>query len=186
MIASKLTDDYFISHYSAAKAHGFAERYSNHVYISSMSHQRDLAYHDNLIKFLRVTPDRFFGIEKLKYMNDIIMISDIERTMIDIVNRPKLSGDWTEVIEVMKNIQKIDQERFLQYLMKFNNKRTARISGFLLDNIKSIDLENDIKERIMEFSGDNIYYMNKDHYDNNLDKEWNLIVPRRIKGGFND
>jgi len=180
IIASKLSNNYFISHYTASRIHGFAERYSNHVYISTITHQRNLEYHNNLIKFVKIDPKRLFGIEKINYLNDTIMVSDVERTLIDIINRPKLSGEWIEVINTIMNIQKIDQQKLIQYLLKFNNKKTARITGYLLDQIEYFDISDEFNEQIIEFSGNNKFYINKTS-KSKLVKEWNLIVPIKIR-----
>ncbi len=185
MIATMLCDPYYISHFTALVIHGLANRYSDTVYISSPIHQRDLDYHDNFIKFIGVNPERMFGIESRSYFNEEIKVSDLERTLLDIINRPLLSGGWIEVIDSIKNIDEIDEKRLIDHIRKFDNKKTARITGYFLENIDNVELSEKIKNDIGSFSGTNKYYIDRST-GGSLDREWELIVPDNIRRELND
>lgn len=185
LIASKLIDEYFLSHYTAIQIHGLADRYSSYVYISSTSHQRSLKYHNNQIKFIKINPNRNFGVTEIEYNKEMILVSDLERTIIDIVDRPRLSGGWIEVIDCLRNLDSIDDTKLLKYLKEFNNKKTARIVGYLLDCLSNIDLPTSFNKQLHDFSGENKYYIDKNSPGSKV-KEWNLVVPSRIRKEFND
>ncbi|MCK5773266.1 MAG: hypothetical protein KAH57_05710 [Thermoplasmata archaeon] len=185
LIGSSLCRDYFFSHYTAVNIHGLANRYFNTIHISSPTHYRDLEYHDNIIKFVKITRGRMFGIKTIPYLNRSIFVSDIERTLLDIVNRPSLSGGWFELIDIIRNIERIDEGRLSDHILEFNNKKTARVLGYFLQMIERTDISDHMLEKMISFSGRNNYYLEKVR-GGTLNREWNLIVPDRIRKVLND
>ena len=180
LIAANAIDNAYISHYTSLSILGLAERYINKVYVSSSKHQRDIKYHDIQIKFIAVIPSRFFGITTIEYFNENINISDQERTILDIINRPEYAGGWSEIINCLKNLEKVNWDILIKYINKFNNKILARRIGFILDNLKNISMPKRIKKDIKKFSGENVYYFDSTK-SGEFYQEWNMIIPKEIQ-----
>ena len=180
LIAAKSHTKAFLSHYTALSIHGLAERYTTQIYVTTPYHQRDILYHEILIKYISVVPKRFFGIKTINYSNTTISVSDIERTILDVINKPKFAGGWNELTQCLKNLESIDWNKLLTYMKKFGNKALARRLGYIFENISTISLPRQIKKQIMKYSGTNIYYFNSTK-KGIFDKEWNMIVPIKIK-----
>ena len=184
LIASHLCEEYFLSHYSALQLHNLTDRYSNTVYLSSPKHQRNLTFYDNYYRFVKITKESWFGIGTMDYYNRKIKVSDLERTIIDVVDRPMLSGGWTEVIECLKNLESIDEKKLLHYIKRYNNKKTARIIGYLISHLLEDTISNNFKKQIKKISGNYNYYIDKEEKGSYV-KEWNLIIPNAITKGLN-
>ena len=184
LIGAKATKNSFVSYYTALSLHGLAERYSTQIYITTKKHQRDILYHGNTIKYVQVIPKNFFGYKTINYSNTKIQISDLERTIIDVINKPKYSGGWSETINCLKNIEEINYEKILSYLLKFDNKTTARKTGYLFEKLSNLNPTEKVLKEIKELSGSQDLYFDttkKGKYD----KEWNIIVPKNIMETIN-
>jgi len=185
IIASKLCKEYFISNYTALRLNGLANRYSNMVYISSPVHQRSVTFHTNTFRFIKIKRERFFGVHTLKYYNEEVAVSDIERTIIDVIGKPRLSGGLIEAVNCLKNLVSIKEKVLLDYLALFNNKKTARIIGYLLCNLASIEISDIFRKKIKELSGKSKYYIDQKR-GGFFEKEWNLIIPYELRKELND
>ena len=180
LIASKSLHNAFLSHYTALSLHGIAERYTTQIYVSTPQHQRDIIYHNIHIRFIAVIPERFFGIKTINYSNEKIKISDYERTILDVINRPRYAGGWSEVIGCLQNLEKIDWKNLLIYTMKFGNKTLARRVGYIMDNLENISLPSNVKKNIVKFSGKNIYYFDSTK-EGDFEPEWNMVIPKKLQ-----
>ncbi|MCK5560809.1 MAG: hypothetical protein KAJ51_09460 [Thermoplasmata archaeon] len=180
LIAANEIKNAYISHYTSLSILGLAERYINKVYISTMKHQRDIIYHDIQIKFIAVIPSRFFGIRTIEYFNKEINISDQERTILDIINKPGYAGGWSEIINCLKNLEEVNWNILIKYIKKFNNKILARRIGYVMDNLENISMSKQMKREIKKFGGKNIYYFDSTK-SGEFDQEWNMIIPKAIQ-----
>ncbi len=179
LIAAKSTKKAFLSHYTALTIHGLAERYTTQIFVTTLTHKRNIKYHKVEIKYITIIPKKFFGYKTITYSNEHIQISDLERTIIDIINKPKHAGGWIEIINCLKNIDEINYKKLLLYIKKFNNKTTARKTGYILDKLDNLNPPQPIIEEMKRVSGSNNLYFDatkKGKYD----KKWNLIIPEHI------
>lgn len=179
LIAAKSLKNAFLSHYTALTIHGLAERYTTQVYITTPHHQRNIKYHDIQIQFITVIPRRFFGMKTMEYSHQKISVADQERTILDIINKPKYAGGWSELISCLKNLEQVDWTTLLTYIKKSNNKILARRIGYLMNNLKNVSIPSKIKNEIKNYSGNNIYYFDSTK-KGVFEQEWNIIVPKTI------
>lgn len=179
LIAAKSTKKAFLSHYTALTIHGLAERYTTQIYISTTKHQRNIKYHEIKINYIKIIPKKFFGYKTMTYSNERIQISDLERTIIDVISKPKHAGGWNETIKCLKNLDEINYKQLITYFKKINNKTIARKTGYILEKLNNINPSQKIIEEIKELSGSNDLY-----FDNAkkgiYDQKWNLIIPKNI------
>jgi predicted transcriptional regulator of viral defense system len=179
LIATKATKKSFLSHYTALTLHGLSERYTTQIYATTTTHQRNIQYNNITINYIQIIPKKYFGTTVITYSNYNIRISEVERTIIDIINKPKYAGGWTETINCLKNLDKIDFKKLITYLKKYNNKTTARKIGYLFENLSNLSPSKNILKQIKNLSGSNELYFDttkKGIYNS----DWNLIVPKNI------
>ena len=184
LIAAKSTNKAFLSHYTALTIHGLAERYTTQIYITTTKHQRNIKYHKIKFNYIKIIPKKFFGYKTITYSNEHIQISDLERTLIDVINKPKYTGGWNETLNCLKNIDEINNKQLIAYIKKYNNKTIARKTGYILEKLNNLNPSQKIIEEIKEISGSNDLYFNtskKGIYD----KKWNLIIPENIIEAIN-
>jgi predicted transcriptional regulator of viral defense system len=184
LIAAKSTTKAFLSNYTALTIHGLAERYTTQIYITTTKHQRNIKYHEIEINYIKTIPKNFFGYKTMTYSNESIQVSDLERTIIDVVNRPKYAGGWNETISCFRNLDEINYIKLIAYIKKFNNKTIARKTGYILEKLKNLNPKQKIVEEIKNFSGSNDLYFDSEK-KGTYDHKWNLIIPENIIEAIN-
>jgi predicted transcriptional regulator of viral defense system len=184
LIAAKSTSKAFLSHYTALTIHGLAERYATQIYVTTTKHQRNIQYHEMKINYIKIIPEKFFGFTTINYSNNNIQVSDLERTIIDVIDKSKYAGGWNETINCLKNLDEVNYTQLLTYLKKLNNKTIARKTGYIIDHLNNLNLSKKILKEIKELSGSNDLY-----FDENkkgiYDQKWNLIIPEDTKETIN-
>ena len=98
----------------------------------------------------------------------------------DIINRPEYAGGWSEIINCLKNLEKVNWNNLSEYIKKFNNKILARRIGYIMDNLENVSLPKKIKMDMKKFSGENVYYFDSTK-SGEFTQEWNMIIPKEIQ-----
>ncbi len=177
LLASKIKEEYYISHHSALELHGLAQTIHNRVYITSKTTGRSFTYSG--IDYKIITSKYFFGFERSNHLNSTVRVSDKEKTILDCIRTPKYAGGWEELMKSLERIPSIDKETLLKYLQKIDEKSLYQKGGFILENIGLKSFE-DISDELLSKVGQRTYYIDKDK-DSYYVKRWNLMVPKRFK-----
>ena len=77
-----------------------------------------------------------YGLEKVKIKNSEVIVSDRERTLIDLVYFPDPVGGVKKALEIFKDeslSKKSDLKKLIRYTSKFPNVSTRKRIGFVLD-----------------------------------------------------
>ncbi|MFH0888065.1 MAG: hypothetical protein V1871_02515 [Planctomycetota bacterium] len=130
LVASRVSEPYAISHYSALELHGIGQSVFNRVYISS-PHRFVSFSHQGIEYKWRFTKD-LFGATTLAREGQIINVTDIERTILDCLRQPDLAGGVDEFIRSLEGLRGTD---LLAVLYKYiiDHNEPPRISKFRAD-----------------------------------------------------
>lgn len=139
LIAKALAKDksYFISHYSAMQLHGMTSEPIQTIFIS-LTEQRRVPKDLRIpIRFVTVPQKRFWGLEEKWVTNEEkVRVSDLERTILDILDRPDLAGGISEIARgLWLTKQAINESKLLDYAKRFDSLVTVKRLGFLLENL---------------------------------------------------
>jgi len=126
---------YFISHYSAMRLHGMTTHPSMKVYVTSSRRKRSKTIHNISYHFIYSKPEHLWG--EMSYWvtkQEMVIVSDIERTLLDGFDRPEFCGGLKDVIRALWSKQsEINWKRLLEYAEKFRTKAAVKRLGFVLD-----------------------------------------------------
>jgi predicted transcriptional regulator of viral defense system len=151
-VAMALVNPAAISHWSALHHHGLTEQAPRKVFVLTTTTAslprarhpkakgtangypvRGMSYH-----FIRVRPERFFGIEKECIGDARVTITDPERTLLDGLSMPQYCGDFAEVLHAFEvRRDALDVERIILYACKLDTA-TAKRLGWVLQ-LQGID-----------------------------------------------
>jgi len=128
---------YFVSHGSAMDLHQMVTQPQLTVFVSTTKMIRNQTIMGTDFHFITVKKDLFFGTtEHWLTKTEKIIISDIERTILDGLKIPGYSGG---IIEVAKGLwmkrQDINMEKLLEYAEKIDIGAVYRRLGFILDTL---------------------------------------------------
>jgi predicted transcriptional regulator of viral defense system len=85
-------------------------------------------------EFICFNEKHFFGYENL-WISDFekVQCSDIEKTIIDCLYKPQYGSGITEIVKAIYKVKdKIDQEKMLKYLERFDSQVVLKRLGFIL------------------------------------------------------
>jgi len=188
LIAAKLKPDAVLSYHTALEFHGKAYSvYSRFTYTSS-TRSAPLKYQSS--EYLQVpTPSAFrkkapesVGVTKVIRSGEPVQVTNFERTLVDVLHRPDLSGSWEEIWRSLGSIEYFDIDQVLKYTKLLKNATTAAKVGFFLDQHKdALLLDNSYLAPLFRLIPRQPHYLNRgNRKDCKLIKDWNLMVPTRI------
>ncbi len=109
-------------------------------------------------------------------------VTSIERTLVDTLNWPKLSGGVDEVIRALDRIESLDAERVVAYTMLLKKPTLAAVVGWWLDRHRStLGVTNDILRPLRyALPVSPLYTLGAKPGDAVVMSPWQLLVPKRI------
>jgi predicted transcriptional regulator of viral defense system len=180
-VGKYLVEPYFFSYYTALFLHGFSQQYTPRYYLSTTKHVLEVNYHGNIIQPVILRKKRFFGFEKIKYRNEEVFVSDLERTIIDVVDRPEYAGGYEEVLRCLLDLEKINWNRLFEYIKKMGEGILFNRIGFIFDLLKnSIKTPESFLKKVHDNLSNNIYYFEKNR-KGNFNKKWRIVVDPRLE-----
>jgi predicted transcriptional regulator of viral defense system len=93
-------------------------------------------------RFVTLKPQRVFGIAEESADGFRVSVTDRERTIVDIMDRPDLAGGTAEVSEALQQAWgSLDLERLTQYLERLEGGTPPKRLGFLAESLSLPDVE---------------------------------------------
>ncbi len=143
---------YYVSHYSALEIHDMTIQPIYTVYVSTPNRKRPKEILGATYQFVYVPPkDMNWGIEDAWVTpSRKVRVSDLERTIIDCLDRPDLCGGISEIAKgIWAKRNNIDYQKLAQYAKQLNRKSVAKRLGFLLETYGlGKDVLSDLKDMV--------------------------------------
>jgi predicted transcriptional regulator of viral defense system len=129
--------DYFISHYSAMRLHGMTTHPLMNVIITMPKRNTSRKVHHIVYQFIYSKPEHFWGASSLWVTKqEKVYVSDLERTLLDGLDRPDLCGGIKEIAKGIWNKQKqIDWSKVAKYAKKYHSKAAVKRLGYILESL---------------------------------------------------
>ncbi|MBN1116678.1 MAG: hypothetical protein JXA77_05720 [Bacteroidales bacterium] len=147
------TKEYYIGFYSALDIHGLITQPSmvEQIVTNKQMKPKNLKVKNVRFDFITLGKKRFFGFKK-HWIDDFkkVNCSDLEKTFLDCLYKPYYAGGITEITKALyKARNKLQPERFQDYLQKFDTQAVYKRLGFIIDNLNLFpDLQDFIESRI--------------------------------------
>lgn len=133
-------NDYYIGYYCALDIQGLVTQPSlkEQIVTKKQIVPKYKWVKDVKFEFITINEKRFFGFEKT-WIDDFnkVYCSDLEKTIIDCLYKPNYAGGVTEIAKaIYKSREKINTERMISYLNKFDAQVVYKRLGFLLQHLE--------------------------------------------------
>jgi predicted transcriptional regulator of viral defense system len=136
---SHLVRPYYFGFATAAELWGYLRQAGSVYYVVTPKRTSLRPKHMARFQFVRVREADFFGTRQLRRRGENLWVSDPERTLIDCVSRPELSGGPAGVAQVMaRSKQAISWRRLSRYLQRTGNRSLAFRIGFLAEAVRPL------------------------------------------------
>ena len=137
---------YFVSHASAMDLHGMVTQPQLVVYVTTHSAVRGWTILGTEFRFIRCEPEHLFGmVDHWVEKTEKVVVSDLERTVIDGLKQPEYCGGFSEVAKgFWMRRRDVDIARLVDYALRLDVGAVIRRLGFLLE-VCGIDAPADLE-----------------------------------------
>jgi len=181
VVAAHLAKPYFFSYHTALAIHGLAQQAASRVYLSTTRQVNPVSYKGSVIRTIRLDKKRFFGFEKTGYRGEKIAVSDLERTIADVLRRPEYAGGYEEVIRSLADVRGVKWNRLLGYLKRMGEGILLNRAGYVFDLLKEqAGTPDEFLEKLRSSLSGNVYYFEKGRKGKFVGK-WKVVVDPRLE-----
>ena len=140
---------YFLSHYTAMAIHNMTTQPVSTVFISMPHKKRAIAALGASFRFVYIDSSKMWGArETWATPTEQVKVSDLERTIVDCLNNPRLSGGVSEIAKgIHARGSDVDYQKLVKDVGRFGNNAVAKRLGFLLE---LYDLDNAAVEKLRQ------------------------------------
>jgi predicted transcriptional regulator of viral defense system len=142
--------NYYVGYSTMYNYYGFTDQLFQVMYILNTSLQREKTIGDMRFRMIKIPANRMYGLEKIKVKDTEVIVSDKERTLLDMFYFPEPVGGLKKAFEILNEQVKdkeVDVGRLIKYTIKFPNVSTRKRIGFALEKL---DLSNRMLEPLIK------------------------------------
>ena len=188
LIASRLTPDAVLSHHTALEFHGRAYSAWAHLTYLAARASVPLTFRSHVFRGARF-PEPL--IRSCKTTHDVVIaeraglpvrVTSLERTLVDVLDRPRHSGGWEEIWRSLESVEFFDVELVVEYALLLDNATTAAKVGFYLEQHRdALMIEPADIEVLRQHRPRQPHYLDGARDGRGrLVAGWNLVVPREV------
>ena len=188
LIASKLTPDAVLSHHTALEFHGRAYSVWQHLTYLASRPLELLTFRSHIFRGGRF-PEALLrcGMEHVGVVTGeragmSLRVTSLERTLVDVLDRPDYSGGWEEVWRSLESVEFFDLEKVVEYALLLGNATTASKVGFFLEqHLETLMVEERHLKELRRRRPRQPHYLDRNKRGSgSLVAEWNLVVPVEV------
>jgi predicted transcriptional regulator of viral defense system len=133
-LAAAAVDPSYIGWWSAAAWHGFTTQKPMTVFVAVLRQTPPRSIEGSDIRFIKVTPRKFFGHRPYDVYGRSVPISSPEKTLVDCLDRPDLAGGAAELTRITDTaLLELDLQELLTTAHAMKSKALLQRLGFLAD-----------------------------------------------------
>lgn len=133
-----IKEKYYLSYGSAFDLHQMVTQPQLIIYVSSPRMMRSLTIQGTEFRFVRCKADDLFGLTEIWIdKNEKVLVSDLERTLLDGLRQPAYCGGFSEVAKGFSiKHQAIDPQKLIDYAINLGVGAVFRRLGYLMELYK--------------------------------------------------
>lgn len=187
LVAGKATDDAVLAYHTALESHGVAYTdFNEHTYLTE-HRTNDFTFQNQ--HYRAINKKASFGqVDAINMGNETItmlgipiMRTDLERTIVDVLKRPDISGGWEEVMRSLDRITVFDAARAVDYVLASGLASVVAKLGYFFEHQRPayLRVEPAIVERLLPHIPKRPYYIDRESTkgQGTYIKKWQIIVP---------
>lgn len=186
LVASKMAEDAVIAYGSALDLHGKLHTIQNRmIYLTKKRVMtsfdfRDIKYQAVAIPLaLKAIGQQTFGVQSIDRLGQPVFVTSLERTLVDVLDRPYLCGSWEEIWLSLEGIEYLDMDQVLKYALLLANSTTIAKLGFFLETHReALMIPEHYLEELRKHCPTKPHYMDRTQNEpQKMIAKWNLVVP---------
>ncbi|MCX6988816.1 MAG: hypothetical protein NTZ52_04865 [Chlamydiae bacterium] len=186
LVASKMAEDAVIAYGSALDLHGKLHTIQSRVIyltkkrVMASFDFRDIKYQAVAIpSALKAAGQETFRVQSIDRLGQPVFVTSLERTLVDVLDRPYLCGSWEEIWLSLESIEYLDMDQVLKYALLLANSTTIAKLGFFLETHReALMIPEHYLEELRKHCPVKPHYMDRNqNQSQKMIAKWNLVVP---------
>lgn len=151
LAGSALISPYYYS-YSTANAHyGLTTQLPATVYVATTAKKPLFVWKDTRFRFVTLAGRKFFGFTTTTVQSAEVNMAEMEKAIIDSIDKPKHSGGIEEVLGVVYRAhRRVDMSKLIDYAMRMKTRSVCQRLGFMLDFLADKGVVNHLAQNLRE------------------------------------
>jgi len=188
LLAAKMTSDAVLAYHTALEFYGKA--YSVYERLFYLSKRKSLPVRFRSYEFRSVLMPRVlqaegkedFGVDKTERSGVDLRVTSLERTLVDVLDRPDLSGSWEEIWRSLESVEFFDLDKVIEYVLLLGNATTTAKVGFFLEQHRQALMVDDAHLKpLRDLRPRQPHYLERSkRKSGRLVTDWKLVVPREV------
>jgi predicted transcriptional regulator of viral defense system len=188
LLAARMTKDAVLAFHTALEFHGHA--YSAQHILRYLALRpvppvtfRKAAFRGTKFPTALIRKDKtVFEVVTMERLGMELTVTSLERTIVDVLDRPNLSGSWEEIWRSLESVGFLDLDKVVAYTLLLENATTAAKVGFYLEQHReSLMVEDKYLKILRDLGPKQALYLNRNNRrTGRLVSGWNLVVPTEI------
>jgi predicted transcriptional regulator of viral defense system len=188
LVAAKLTPDAVLSHHTALEFHGKAYSVYTHFTYSAFRPPAPLKFRNHVFRGTKF-PNALVragkvhtGVLTAERAGMNLRVANLERTLVDVLDRPDLSGSWEEIWRSLESVEFFDLDKVVEYALQLGNATTGAKVGFFLEQHRELLMVEEFHLKALhDMRPKQPHYLDRSKRKfGRLVSEWNLVVPREV------
>ncbi len=161
-LGSVLVDPYAFAYSTAAYFYGLTTQAPAVVFLQTNTGKtHTVKARGKSYRVTSVPAVLFFGIENVNAYGSSVRMTDLEKTVLDSLNRPETAGDIPEVAAMLwQGKNRFHWQKLVDYALKFQSQSLIQRFGFLLDDL-NIEIPSAERERLLQRVDKNFCYLGR-------------------------
>ncbi len=188
LVAAKLTPDSVVSHHTALEFYGKAYSVYTQITYSASRPVGPLTFRSHVFRGTKFPQALIragkvhFGVLTAERAGMELRVASLERTLVDVLDRPDLSGSWEEIWRSLESVEFFDIDKVVEYVFLLGNATTGAKVGFFLEQHREPLMVEDRHLKVLrDLRPRQPRYLDRaKRTSGRLVSEWNLVVPREV------
>jgi len=188
LVAAKLAEDAVLAYHTALQFHGRAYSVQQQFLYLTEQASRPLRFRSH--SFRAVPPPKALKTRKQKSVGVVIAdrsglnvrITSLERTLVDVLDRPDLGGGWEEIWRSLESIEFFDLDQVVKYALLLGNATTvAKVGLYLEQHRETLMVTDSHLRRLRAHRPATAHYLDRGRRESGrFVPSWNLVVPETV------
>ncbi len=188
LVAAKMTEDAVLAYHTAMEFHGRAYSVQWRLVYVSASKSLPLSFQSREFRGapvprpLLAKGEAMFGVTRHDRSGVELRVTNHERTLVDLLDRPELTGSWEEIWRSLESVEFFNLDQVIAYTRLLGNATTAAKVGFFLEHHREpLMVEEAHLDALRELRPRQPHYLTRGRPKGcQWVKGWNLMIPAEI------
>jgi predicted transcriptional regulator of viral defense system len=135
-VGARLARPYYLGYATAAELLGLLPQVSRVYYVVTPVRGGSTVMHAGEFRRIRVARRSFFGTRTIRRRQESLVVSDVEKTLLDCLARPDLAGGLGGIVRMLESARnRVDWDRMERYLARLGQRSLRLRLGYLIERL---------------------------------------------------